>query len=78
MVPSNCITGKAEYLEEKNNEKRMIDICKASCSLPFLGPISYVDNIPMLDGGICDPLQIRKAMEEGYENIVVVLTRNKG
>lgn len=78
MVTSNCITGKAEYLEEKNNEKRMIDICKASCSLPFLGPISYVDNIPMLDGGICDPLPIRKAMEEGYENIVVVLTRNKG
>ena len=46
--------------------------------MPFLGPIATVDNIPMLDGGISDPLPIKKAIEQGYENIVVVLTRNKG
>ncbi len=78
MVTSNCITGQAEYMEEKKDYKRMSDILKASCSLPFLAPIAYVDDIPMLDGGICDPLPIKKAMEEGYKDIVVVLTRNKG
>ena len=78
MVTANCITGQAEYMEEKKDYKRMSDILKASCSLPFLAPIAYVDDIPMLDGGICDPLPIKKAMEEGYKDIVVVLTRNKG
>ena len=32
----------------------MIDIVRASSSLPFVCPITYVDNIPMLDGGIVD------------------------
>ena len=77
-VTSDCISGKAKYMEEKSDEKRLCDILKASCSLPFIGPIAYVDGIPMLDGGITDPLPIKKAMADGFTNIVVVLTRNKG
>ena len=30
-------------MEEKSDEKRLGDILKASCSLPFIGPIAYVD-----------------------------------
>ncbi|GAB6123580.1 patatin-like phospholipase family protein [Dysgonomonas termitidis] len=78
MVTSNCLTGKAEYYEEKSNKERVIDIVKASSSLPLLCPITYVDNIPMLDGGICDSVPVVRAMEQGYSKNVVVLTRNKG
>lgn len=78
IVTSNCMTGKAEYLEEKNDKKRLLDICRASCSLPLLCPVAYVDGIPMLDGGVCDPIPIRHAMEEGYSCNVVILTRNRG
>lgn len=78
LVTSNCLTGKAEYWEEKSNAHRLLDICKASCTLPIVCPITYVDGIPMLDGGICDPIPIRKAMKEGYCKHIVVLTRNKG
>ncbi|NDV78845.1 patatin family protein [Dysgonomonas sp. 511] len=78
MVTSNCLTGKAEYFEEKSDSKRVIDIVKASSSLPFLCPITYVDDIPMLDGGICDSIPVRRAMEQGYKKNVVVLTRNRG
>lgn len=78
LVTSNCITGKAEYLEEKSNPSRLIDICRASCSMPFVCQIAYVDNIPMLDGGVCDAIPIHKAMEEGYKKYIIVLTRNKG
>jgi predicted patatin/cPLA2 family phospholipase len=41
-------------------------------------PISYVDGVAMLDGGISDSIPVRHAMELGYDNLVVVLTRNKG
>lgn len=78
MVTSNCLTGKAEYFEEKSDKDRVIDIVKASSSLPIMCPISYVDNIPMLDGGICDSIPILRAVDQGYKKNVVVLTRNKG
>lgn len=78
MVTTNCKTGKACYYEEKNNPERVIDIVKASSSLPFVCPITYVDGEPMLDGGIADSIPILRARELGYDNNVVVLTRNKG
>ena len=64
--------------EEKKDANRVIDIVKASSSLPFVCPIAYVDGEPMLDGGIADSLPILRARELGYDNNVVVLTRNKG
>ena len=78
MVTTNCLTGKPEYLEEKKSSERVMDIVRASSSLPFVTKITYVDGIPMLDGGIVDSIPIRYALDQGYENIVVVLTRNKG
>lgn len=78
MVTSNCLTGQAEYFEEKQDAKRVIDIVKASSSLPILCPITYVDDVPMLDGGICDSIPVERSMGQGYKKNVVVLTRNKG
>ena len=78
MVTTSCVTGQARYYEEKNDPKRVIDIVKASSSLPFVCPISYVDGEPMLDGGIADSIPLLRARELGYTNNVVVLTRNKG
>ena len=78
MVTSNCLTGKAEYMEEKSSPQRLLDICRASSSLPFVCPVTWVDNIPMLDGGICDSIPVKRAIEEGFSRNVLVLTRNKG
>lgn len=78
MVTTNCLTGEANYFEEKTNPERVIEIAKASSSLPIMCPIAYVDNIPMLDGGIVDSIPIERAMEQGYEKNVVILTRNQG
>lgn len=78
MVTTNCITGEACYFNEKRDPKRIIDIVKASSSLPFLCPITYVDNIPMLDGGIADSIPLKRAQSLGFDNNLVVLTRNKG
>lgn len=78
MVTTDCRTGKACYWEEKHDEKRIIDIVKASSSLPYACPIIYVDGCPMLDGGIVDSIPLLRAVEQGYDKLVVVLTRNKG
>ena len=78
MVTTSCLTGKACYFEEKSDPGRIIDIVRASSSLPYVCHIARVDGREMLDGGIADSLPIARARDLGYNNNVVVLTRNKG
>ncbi len=78
MVTTNCVTGEANYFEEKQDKGRVIDIVRASSSLPFVCPIAYVDDVPMLDGGIVDSIPLMRARNEGFTHNVVVLTRNRG
>ncbi len=78
MVATNCLTGQAEYLEERKSSERVMDIVRASSSLPYVCQITHVDGIPMLDGGIADSIPIEYALSQGYEKAVVVLTRQRG
>lgn len=78
MVTTSCISGEACYYEEKDNPKRIIDIVKASSSLPFVAQIAYVDGEPMMDGGLSDSIPLLRARALGYDNNLVVMTRNKG
>lgn len=68
----------ADLREEKKDSRRVIDIVRASSSLPFVCPITYVDGIPMLDGGIVDSIPLQRAITDGCTRNVVVLTRNRG
>ena len=78
IVTTNCLTGRAEYHTETSCNNRLLNLCKASSSLPFVAPIAMVDGVPMLDGGITDPIPIERSIEQGCCNNVVVLTRNRG
>ena len=78
MVTTNCLTGRACYLTEDHDPKRLINIAKASSSLPYVCPIVWVDHVPMLDGGIADSIPVMRAFEMGCKRPVVVLTRNRG
>ncbi|SFW30448.1 Predicted phospholipase, patatin/cPLA2 family [Prevotellaceae bacterium HUN156] len=78
MVTTNCKTGRAMYLSEKHNHRRLTQIAKASSSLPFVAQITKVDGIPMLDGGIVDSIPIVRSIDTGHHENVVVLTRNRG
>ena len=78
MVTTNCVTGKAEYMTEKSDPKRLMKVCRASSSLPLFSPIVNIDGTPYLDGGLADSVPIERALEIGNEKIVVILTRNPG
>lgn len=78
MVTTDCKTGRACYLSERSDRTRLLDIVKASSSLPYVCPIAWVDHRPMLDGGIVDSIPVSRAVSRGYDFNVVVLTRNKG
>lgn len=74
---TNCITGQTDYFD-KNEITKELEHIKASCSLPFLSPIVNIDGVPYLDGGIADPIPVRKALADGCEHVVVVLTQPYG
>lgn len=77
MVVSNIETGKAEYMHAESIEQAKL-IGKASCSLPIITSPVSIDGKLYLDGGICDPIPVKRALQLGYDRVVAILTRKKG
>lgn len=77
MVVTNCETGKPEYLKETEDRGRLMQICRASSSLPLIAPIVEIDGVPYLDGGLSDSVPVSRALRKGYKKCVVILTRRK-
>jgi len=75
ICATDCETGKAVYFE-KYNYNELVQTLQASSSLPLLSKPVIVDGITCLDGAIADPIGVNKAFSEGYEKVVVVLTRD--
>lgn len=78
LVVTDCLTGKARYMEEKKDAERLMRICRASSSIPAACPMVMLDGRPYLDGGVSDSIPLFHAMKLGYKKDVVVLTRNLG
>ena len=57
-------------------EERNI-ILRASVSLPIASPIVEINGKKYLDGGIGDPIPIKKAFADGCEKVIVILTRDR-
>lgn len=73
-VVTNVETGKAEYIKI-TDAKLGLEALRASGSMPFVSKFVDYDGGKYLDGAISDPIPIQKAIDDGYEKIVVVLTR---
>lgn len=77
IVATNCETGNPIYYD-KNSNHNIWQLCRASSSLPLICPIVNIDNNKLLDGGLTDAIPIRKAIEDGNERNILILTRPKG
>ena len=77
FVATNIETGKPEYLHSDDFDKaRQMGV--ASCSLPILTKPVNIDGKLYLDGGMADSVPVQRALDLGYDKIVVVCTRRKG
>ena len=72
---TNCITGKTEYYDK--SPENTYKLLQASSSMPLVSKVVEINEKPYLDGAIDCNVPIDWALEQGYERIVVVLTRNK-
>lgn len=78
IVVTNCLTGKAEYVDDRQDRERLLKLVRASSSLPVLTKIVEVDGVPYCDGGVADAVPLFHAMRNGHRKNIVVLTRNPG
>ena len=50
---------------------------QASASLPLFTTSMKLDGTKLLDGGFCDPIPVMKAIDDGYDKVIVICTRHK-
>lgn len=74
---TNAKTGEIEYMDGLTMDKscRML---QATCAIPFLFPAIEIDGQYYFDGGVCEPITIHKAEEDGYRKHIIIMTREKG
>ena len=72
---TNMLTGEAEYYRVEDIEKGM-EILRASASMPFVTKPVMIDGVPYLDGGVADSIPYKYMFENGYDKLVVILTRD--
>ena len=77
LVTTNCLTGKAEYMDDRQDKTRLMKICRASCSMPLLTPIVNVDETPYLDGGLADSIPMQRALDRGCDKLVVIASKSR-
>lgn len=74
---TNAITGRPEYKDGKEMDEAFT-MLRATCALPVFFPAIELDGQPYFDGGISDPIPVKKAIADGNEKHLIVLTRPEG
>lgn len=79
VVVTDVRTGQPVYLNKEDYEEMEIsNVLRASSSIPFIAPVVELAGGQMMDGGIADPIPVHKALKDGVQKGVVVLTQNAG
>lgn len=78
VVTTDCETGEPVYYDKTNHGDDLVLLLRASSSLPFVASSVEYQGRHLLDGGIVDPIPIKKAQEDGFEKNVIILTKPEG
>ncbi len=74
---TNAETGKAEYKDAMEMDDKYT-MLRATCALPMFFPAIELDGNKYYDGGISDPIPVKKAMEDGCDKLLIILTQPRG
>lgn len=77
MVTTDANTGKPHYFHKEDVDDRFDVIC-ASCALPVYFQAVHIGGGAYYDGGVSDPVPIRRLQRDGHHKALIVLTRPEG
>jgi predicted patatin/cPLA2 family phospholipase len=75
---TDCLTGEPVYFEKNDVPDDFLKIIRASSTLPFMAPAIEYQGRTLMDGGIADPIPLRKAQNDQVAKNVLILTKPKG
>lgn len=77
IVSTHCETGTPVYFDAHKDP--ILNALKASAAMPiaYRHPV-VIDGRTFIDGGVTDPVPVQKAIDEGCDDITVLLTRPEG
>lgn len=74
-LATDAVTGRPHFFDKNDLKRNDYYVMKASCAIPVICGAYYVDGRYYFDGGIADPVPYRKAIQDGCDFIVAVLSR---
>ncbi|MEE1295306.1 MAG: patatin family protein [Bifidobacterium sp.] len=77
VIACNANNGEAHYFSKDEVHYDNFGIMKASSAVPVACQPYVIDGVPYYDGGIADPVPVQRALDDGAERVVLVLTRLK-
>lgn len=77
-VVTNAATGKAEYMYPKGAFRDGCPELEASCCLPGATKGVVIGDQLYFDGGLVDSIPLERAIDDGCQKCVVILTQHKG
>ena len=75
VVACDARNGSAHYFGKRDIGYDNFDVLKASSAVPVACEPYVIDGVPYFDGGIADPVPVQKALDDGYDRVVLILTR---
>ncbi|WP_019638773.1 patatin-like phospholipase family protein [Paenibacillus fonticola] len=74
---TNAMTGQPEYIDGMEIDEQWT-MLRATCAIPLFFPAIEMNGSKYYDGGLTDPIPIRKAVKDGNEKHLIILTQPKG
>jgi len=75
IVLTDCLTGEPVYF--RVGDERVFAALRATSSMPLATRgFDFVDGHPFADGGVADPIPLRRVIADGATDITVVLTHD--
>lgn len=74
---TNAETGQIEYKNAMEMDDKFT-MLRATCALPMFFPAIEMDGKKYYDGGLTDPIPVKKALQDGCDKVILVLTQPRG
>lgn len=78
VVATSAQTGKPVYFSNKDFKLNDCRVLMASSAIPVACKPIIINGSTYFDGGITDPIPVRKAVEDGCDKVVVILSKPRG
>ncbi len=73
---TNIENGEAEYLPVSGSDHEW-RVLQATCALPLMFKPIVIDGKHYADGGVADSIPFQKALDDGCDKVIIVLTRER-